>query len=167
MYNGRKGILYQKMFYRKYVKKNRKCLENPEEMPSEMDDAIATVAEQIHQMSIEEELEYLTFFRTCLIDRDKEILKIKMKQSICLREKHIRKRETKFAASFPFYFVSPDLVNFYAPIFKPNDLLTLLNVSYLAVISYHSILYLFNYTFCVSNFRFCTTMKFGSISPTV
>lgn len=33
-----------------------------------------------------------------------------MQQTIALREATIRKRETKFVESFPFYFVSPDLV---------------------------------------------------------
>lgn len=104
------GILYQKLFYRKYVKKTKKGSEKLAAIPSEMDEAIAAAADEIQQLTLDEEFEYLSFFRTCFVDRDKEILKIKMKQSIGLREKTIRKRETKFAESFPFYFLSPDLV---------------------------------------------------------
>lgn len=73
---------------------------------------IDNVVEQIGKMTLEEEYSCLLFFKTCLIDRDKEILKIKMQQTIDLREATIRKRETKFIESFPFYFVSPDLVTF-------------------------------------------------------
>lgn len=98
------------MFYRKYVKKYKRVADNSEQMSSGLDGEIATAADEIRQMSLDEESEYLSFFRTCCIDRDKEILKIKLKQSIALREKTIQKRETKFAESFPFYFLSPDLV---------------------------------------------------------
>lgn len=110
MYNGRKGVLFQKLFYLKYVKKNKMCLDKPQEIPSEMGDTATEVVDGIVQLSLDEEDEFLSFFRTCFVDRNKEILKIKMKQSIGLREKVIKKKETKFAVSFPFYFVSPDLV---------------------------------------------------------
>lgn len=64
----------------------------------------------MEKVTLEDEYSFLLFFKTCLLDRDKEILKIKMQQSIALRETTIRKRETKFIEVFPFYFVSPDLV---------------------------------------------------------
>lgn len=70
------------------------------------------VVDQFASLTIEEELASLLFFKTCLIDRDKEILKIKLKQTIAMRQKVLKRRETKFIESFPFYFLSPELVSF-------------------------------------------------------
>lgn len=108
MYTSKKGILYNKINYRKYGKVNKQ----PEESKEPNDQLpLQNVTDLMEKMTVDEELTYLLFFKTCLIERDKEILKIKMKQSIALREKVLRKAETKFAESFPFYFISPDLVN--------------------------------------------------------
>lgn len=52
----------------------------------------------------------LLFFKTCSVEKDIDILKIKLDRSVSLHEKVIRKRETKFAEIFPFYFVAPQLV---------------------------------------------------------
>lgn len=56
------------------------------------------------------EMECLLFFRTCIVDRDIEILKIKLIQTVDFRQGLIRKKETIFHKAFPFYFVRPELV---------------------------------------------------------
>lgn len=61
-------------------------------------------------LTIEEELEYELFFRTCIVARDKDILKIKMKKSIKMRETMIRQNAMEFHQMFPFYFIEPELV---------------------------------------------------------
>lgn len=103
MKNTKKGIFYNKLTYRKYAKQNKKSQE-------EEDNVLAPVVDSMATMTIEEELQTLLFFKTCSVNREMDILKIKLDRSVSLREKAIRKRETKFAESFPFYFVSPDLV---------------------------------------------------------
>ncbi|XP_055309647.1 uncharacterized protein LOC129573285 [Sitodiplosis mosellana] len=80
------------------------------EKDASKDNEVGIVEKAFQKLSLEEELACLAYYKTCIVERDKEILKIKMKQSIYLREKVIRKRETKFVESFPFYFVSPDLI---------------------------------------------------------
>lgn len=59
-----------------------------------------------------DELEFLLYFKTCLVDRDIEILKIRLSQSIEMREKLIKKKDTVFHKMFPFYFIQPTLVSF-------------------------------------------------------
>lgn len=115
----KKGILLNKLIYRRYNKPRKdEAKANEKQNDSTQVPEVDNVAKHFGQMTLEEEYSCLLFFKTCLIDRDKDILKIKMQQTIQLREKTIRKRETKFIESFPFYFVSPDLVkcfdrNFY------------------------------------------------------
>lgn len=110
----KKGALYHKLFYMRYRKENPKRTDIRENVTKEKDasddNEVIAVEKQFQKLSLEEEMAYLAYFKTCLVERDKEILKIKMQQSICLRKKVIRKREIKFVESFPFYFVSPDLV---------------------------------------------------------
>lgn len=111
LYGRKKGILFNKLNYRKYGKKK---LEKPNaiDVVEQTSDVInQNVVDQFASMTIQEELANLLFFKTCLIDKDKEILKIKLKQTITLRQKVLKKRETKFIESFPFYFLSPDLVS--------------------------------------------------------
>lgn len=59
----------------------------------------------------EEEKKDALFFRTCIVNRDKMDLKIKLEQTIMLREEMIKKKKgIKFYLDFPFYFVDPELV---------------------------------------------------------
>lgn len=57
-----------------------------------------------------DELQFLLFFKTCLVQRDLDILKIKLKQSIDMCERLMEKKGTEFHKTFPFYFVEPSLV---------------------------------------------------------
>lgn len=112
------GLLYNKIKYRKYVKsskcKNKNTSNEQSNEPSNDDaenDPMATVADDLARMSVTDELSTMLFFETCLVTRDKEILKIKLQQTIGLRERAIRKMDNlSFFDSFPFYFIEPDLV---------------------------------------------------------
>lgn len=116
MYTSRKGILHNKLLYRKYIKpskqqskENDKATEKSnvaDRLPDENG-----ITESMAKMIIEEELAHLLYFKTCLVHREKEVVKIRMEQAISFREATIRKREVKFFESFPFYVISPDLVS--------------------------------------------------------
>lgn len=54
----------------------------------------------------------MLFFRTCVVNRDREQLKIRLKQTIRAREVLIKTKGTKFHQLFPFYFIDPMLVCF-------------------------------------------------------
>lgn len=112
----RKGLVYHKLAYRQYGKKDR--------IEDELQNL--TISEQVEDenntntLDPNEELELLLYFRTCIVNRDKEILKIKLKQTIELRETLIKKKDTVFYQSFPFYFVSPDLVIYFSLFIEKN-----------------------------------------------
>lgn len=95
----KKGHVYYKILYKKYKTATKKVRKDVE--PS--------AAAQPEEDTIDE-MEYLLFFRTCILDRDYEILKIKLAQTITLREKVMKKKETVLFKAFPFYFVRSDLV---------------------------------------------------------
>lgn len=59
----------------------------------------------------EEKLGFLLFFKTCVLPRDYDILKIKMDQTIKLRESVVKESKTVFYNAFPFYFICPELVS--------------------------------------------------------
>lgn len=146
MCSGTKGILRNKINYRKY-KPSKKTTEQHYIDEPEPNGEVECMTEQINEMSVEDELTCLLFFKTCIIDRDKEILKIKMKQTIKLREKTIRKRDTKFVEVFPFYFVAPDLVS--------EPFCFEFNFQKIDSIQFNSLL-------IVLFFRFCLTIQFDS-----
>lgn len=101
----KKGSIYHRVHYVKYKKPNTKgkqLLENEGGLAA--DEEVLDIDDEI------DELEYLLYFRTCLVDRDIEILKIKLTQSIQMREKLIKKKDTQFHKMFPFYFIQPTLV---------------------------------------------------------
>lgn len=101
----RAGILYHKFVYHKYGKGVRGEENSQNNEPESEANRSST------DLTYNEELEHLLFFRTCEVNRDKEVLKIRMKQTVALREKTLKKNETKFPEMFPFYFVEPDLVS--------------------------------------------------------
>lgn len=97
------------MFYRRYHKKPLElAMENINLSDSNMDDDVNDY--KSNNLSDQEELEYKLFFRTCLVPRDKEILEIKLKKSIAMRERMLKKSKMEFYKMFPFYFVDPSLV---------------------------------------------------------
>lgn len=104
----RKGIVYNKLFHKRYRKKDLDIAMNNMNLSCSENDNGEDVG-----LTNCEELEYQLFFRTCLLPRDKEILKIKMKQSILMREQMIKNTKMEFHLVFPFYFLDSDLVRFY------------------------------------------------------
>lgn len=105
----RKGIVYNKMFYKRYHKKSLvSAMENINLSGSNIEDNI--IDHESSDLTDEEELEYKLFFRTCLIPRDKEILEIKLKKSVAMRERMLKKSKMEFFKMFPFYFVDSNLV---------------------------------------------------------
>lgn len=104
MYNSvaKKGFLYNKLFYKKYKQRV------PRPTKPVQDEAVPT--DDTENLSYDAENEYMLFFRTCLVSRDKEELKIKLTQSIKEREILMKNQAIDFPKLFPFYFLSPDLV---------------------------------------------------------
>lgn len=106
----KRGHLYHRICYLKYKKPSR-----------QVEKRVITSAEGIGDAESDneiDELQYLLFFKTCLVHRDVEILKIKLKQSIGMRERLIERKGTEFHKTFPFYFVEPTLVGFFQPIYS-------------------------------------------------
>lgn len=101
-----------------------------------------------------DELSYLLYFKTCLVDRDLEILKIKLAQTIEMREVLIKKKDTQFHKVFPFYFIEPSLVS--VSIIFGQTLSPSLSFSFS-----HSIFLSLNYILHFTFYRFYTIMKFG------
>lgn len=65
---------------------------------------------EMNQLTLDEEYENLLFFKTCIVSRNRDVLELKMENTIALREKTIKKHDTKFVEMFLFYFVEPELV---------------------------------------------------------
>lgn len=84
----KKGIFFNKLNYRKYGKNN------PKKVREENDKELQPVVEQLKEMTLEEELQTLIYFKTCSVEKDVDILKIKLSRTVSLREKVLRKRET-------------------------------------------------------------------------
>lgn len=107
-YKAKKGTIYHKIHHKTYrapSKKNKKKAQNSFN-PNTTDEN----GNLIDQSNDIDEMEFLLFFKTCLVDRDIDILKIRLSQSVELRESLIKKNETKFHKVFPFYFIKPTLV---------------------------------------------------------
>lgn len=103
----KRGLIYYKLIYQKYGKATKKTDENENAVTK----LPQSESEKSSGITIDEELAFLLYFRTCIVDRDKEVLKVKLKQTIAMREKLIKKKDTCFHKVFPFYFISPDLVH--------------------------------------------------------
>lgn len=101
----KRGYIYHRVCYLRFKKpllRGKKKVVDPAEHTeaAESDDDDGTI----------DELQFLLYFKTCLVDRDLDILKIKLKQSIHMREKLMDKKGTEFHKSFPFFFIQPSLV---------------------------------------------------------
>lgn len=104
----RRGLIYNRVTYSRYKKqsKNQKgtSLGGLDDIPEEEE------AGGVQNVEMDE-LEFMLFFKSCLVDRDFDVLKIRLKQSIGMRETLLKKKGTEFHKSFPFYFVRPELVS--------------------------------------------------------
>lgn len=78
----KKGAIYHNLFHKRYRKENPKRNDIRENVTKEKnasdDNEVIAVEKQFQKLSLEEELAYLAYFKTCLVEGDKEILKIKM-----------------------------------------------------------------------------------------
>lgn len=105
--------MYNKLCYQKYVKGSKKQKnEVPDENVNGEEQLVEEAVEPEPELSYEEELQYLLYFKTCVVGnpREKDILKMKMVQTIALREKLFAEKKTEFSKAFPFYFTASDLV---------------------------------------------------------
>lgn len=93
----KRGFLYQKIVYRKYNNKQSQLSRGIEQLSLTTDGGC-------------NENDALLYFRTCILNKDLDVLKEKMAQTIALREQIIKKRNIDFHKSFPFYFCCPELV---------------------------------------------------------
>lgn len=101
---GKRGHIFHRICYLKFKKpqlKGKKKVADP---------AADSEAAQSDDDGEIDELQFLLYFKTCLVDRDLDILKIKLKQSIQMREKLMDKKGTEFHKLFPFFFIKPILV---------------------------------------------------------
>lgn len=103
----RRGHIYHKICYLKFKKPLR---QGKKKVAGHSDDIEAVESDDDAEI---DELQFLLYFKTCLVDRDVDILKIKLKQSIQMRERLMEKKTTEFHKTFPFFFVLPPLVRFH------------------------------------------------------
>lgn len=68
----------------------------------------STVA--LDEMTEEEGEEYRKFFKTCVVARQKDMIKQKLRESVQDRKEMMREFADDFGNIFNFYFASPDLV---------------------------------------------------------
>lgn len=120
-YKRKAGLLYHKFVYQKYGKGTRVRGNSDHDIADEESDPST-------ELTYNQELEHLLYFRTCVVSRDKDVLQIRLKQTISFREKLLKKNETKFPELFPFYFVSPDLVS--SPLISTEILFFILKTSF-------------------------------------
>lgn len=102
----RRGHIYHKICYLKFKKPLR---QGKKRVVEHTDDTGPVESDEDAEI---DELEFLLYFKTCLVERDSEILKIKLKQSIKMRERLMEHKGTEFHKTFPFFFVQPSLVRF-------------------------------------------------------
>lgn len=100
----KRGHIYHRICYLKFKKPQRKGKRKVAEQAVN-----AEPVESDEEAEIDE-LQFLLYFKTCLVDRDLDILKIKLKQSIEMREHLMEKKGTEFHKIFPFFFIQPSLV---------------------------------------------------------
>lgn len=105
----RRGAIINRVHYNKYKKPSRK-----QKRTREFLGAIENFSDEEQNNNNDlDELNWDLFFRTCLYgtEADLAVLKLKLSHSIEIREALIKKKNTVFHKSFPFYFVQPFLVS--------------------------------------------------------
>lgn len=104
------GAIYNKICYAKYRKPtNRRLKRNETDLPAA--DENENIVDNGQSDVDLDELNFLLYFKTCLVDRDLEILKIKLAQSIKIRESLLEKKIVDLHKTFPFFFIEPKLVS--------------------------------------------------------
>lgn len=97
--------MYNKFYYKKYRKNDLVSAMENMELSTDVDGM-----DETEELSPEEQKSAMLFFRTCMLDRDRNELIAKLKQTIKARETLIKQKGIKFHQVFPFYFLDPSLV---------------------------------------------------------
>lgn len=103
----KKGLVWNKISYSKYRKRDLVAAVENLNLLDDNDEF-----EGHEPLTEAQEKEILLFFRTCILDRDMDELKVNMQRTIKVREALIRKKGTIFHQTFPFYFIDPKLILF-------------------------------------------------------
>lgn len=103
------GHIFHRVQYLKYKKPARQGKKTKSRQP-ENNDGDGTQTDTQSDDAIDE-LAFLLFFKTCIVERDVDELKKRLELSIDMREKLINKKDTEFHKLFPFYFIDPLLVS--------------------------------------------------------
>lgn len=103
------GHIYHRVHYLKYKKPVRQAKKNKSSQPENNNENDAQ--DDTQSNAAIDELSFLLFFKSCIVERDFEELKKRLEQSIDMREKLINAKNTEFHKLFPFYFIEPLLVS--------------------------------------------------------
>lgn len=103
------GLIYHRVHYLKYKKPVRLGKKTKSNQLENVDaDDVHTDAQLDSAI---DEVAFLLFFKTCIVERDLDELKKRLELSIDMRQNLINKKGTEFHKVFPFYFVEPSLVS--------------------------------------------------------
>lgn len=101
------GQIYNRVHYVKYKKPTRQGKKTKSgQLENNNDDG--------HEDDAIDEVAFLLFFKTCIVERDLDELKKRLEQSIDMRHNLIKRKDTEFHKVFPFYFVEPSLVSIFS-----------------------------------------------------
>lgn len=103
------GHIYHRVHYLKYKKPVRQAKKTKSNQPGNNDRDGAQGDTQSDNAI--DELAFLLFFKTCIVERDVDELKKRLELSIEMREELINSKDTEFHKLFPFYFIDPLLVS--------------------------------------------------------
>lgn len=104
LYGQRSGYLYDKLRYKKKADKNHNT-----------DDVIDDYPVAAHsESSLDEQMknELMQYFKNCVVDRNKEELKEKLKSCVEFRREILNEPQQPIYKIFGFYFVDPELVKY-------------------------------------------------------
>lgn len=105
------GLIHNRVHYVKYKKPARQAKKTKTGQSGNNDDDGHDI--DTHSDDAIDEVAFLLFFKTCIVERDVDELKKRLEQSIDMRQNLINKKETEFHKVFPFYFVEPSLVSIF------------------------------------------------------
>lgn len=105
---GKSGLIYHRVHYLKYKKPARqaKKTKSNQQQDNNRDDA----GDDVQSNDSVDEVAFLLFFKSCMVERDLDELKKRLEMSIDMRMNLINKKDTEFHTIFPFYFIEPTLV---------------------------------------------------------
>lgn len=69
-------------------------------------------AVEVLELTEEQKEDYRQFFKNCVVAKEKELIKQKLRESVDYRKSMMADYSDDFNSIFDFYFVSPDLIKF-------------------------------------------------------